>query len=215
MYYEYVAKNIVEQYGALSLLTADNWIAILGLAVALVSLVFGIANNYKSREHERELQAHKSSLERGLYVTKTRFDVEFAIYRELIKSFWDVINDIRAIYGSTKLTRIISNNPDVAKNIKKDAFNSCMKNYGTAEVALSGNLPFIDKDISFKFLEILFLVGELALTYEKKYYDIQNDTVKHDDGYELEKSQLIELNTKWEELSAYIRDHISSMKIVE
>lgn len=48
----------------------------------------------------KELEAYKSSLESRIYISKTKFDAEFEIYRSLSKAFFEMVKDISVMIPS-------------------------------------------------------------------------------------------------------------------
>lgn len=48
----------------------------------------------------KELELYKSNLDNRIYISKTKFNTEFGIYRELSKAFFEMIKDVSIMIPS-------------------------------------------------------------------------------------------------------------------
>lgn len=92
----------------------DVWQIVLGViasvggigGVILIIIKFSVNAIAKHLEERyslklnKELEYYKSSLDNKIYISKTKFDTEFGIYRELSKAFFEMVKNISIMIPS-------------------------------------------------------------------------------------------------------------------
>ena len=92
-------------------------------------------------KYEKELERMTKQLERKNYVSKVRFDAEFAMYQELSKVFFDVVvaqNDLFTYYQF-----------DVTLHDKTAQQELCKQRYETASLAYNSAIASLHKNSPF------------------------------------------------------------------
>lgn len=190
-------------------------LASLGGAACIVALTIKFAGNMiaerLSKKYDlqlsKELESIKSTLERKNYISKTRFDTEFQIYRELSKTFFDLImaTNYIAIPNFDNLPE------EKIKKYKKDISDADLK-IKEAQNTLFENMPFIFKDFHIKYEDILHLCFEQLRTLGNIYIATDSHRVELISQYTQSgkniKKQIIELNES-------IREYLFNLGVLE
>lgn len=96
----------------------------------------------------KELEEFKCKLENKSYVSKTRFDTEFNIYRQLSESTVIMVKEVSQLFP--RLTRDTRDDYDTYK----EKYDLAVDKVVAAQDSLAANAPFISKEIYDKFSEI-------------------------------------------------------------
>ena len=123
---------------------------------AIVKFTSNIIAEKLSKKYEIEmnktLESYKANLEKKMYISKTRFDTEFKIYRELTET---VLAMVEAAYWL--FPNGIDNipiNEDERKNIYLERYRSASLAINSAQKSIHSNAAFIPVDFYNKFKEI-------------------------------------------------------------
>lgn len=78
-----------------------------GIGAIIIGVVKFSANKIADRMNakfeatlNKELEKYKTELSKKEYVSKTRFDAEFSIYRDLSKAFFNMARDINSLVSA-------------------------------------------------------------------------------------------------------------------
>jgi hypothetical protein len=115
----------------------------------------------------KELESFKSGLEKKNYVSKVRFDAEFEIYRQLSKSFVDMV---KCIY--TMIPPGLSYQP-AEENARKEQdernYREANSSVVVAQDTLRANAPFIPEDFYVLYDEILRLSYQQLNAFSQRW----------------------------------------------
>lgn len=142
-----------------------------GIIIAIVKFSSNLIADKLTTKYEnkmqKELEKYKSEIKKREYVSKTRFDAEFRIYRELSHAFFEMVKDI-----SIMIPPGVSYSPADVEDRKKyedecysDARNSVVK----AQDVLYSNAPFIPKEFFIGFEQIMKLCKQQLDAFAKRY----------------------------------------------
>ncbi|MDR3149044.1 MAG: hypothetical protein LBT88_03360 [Oscillospiraceae bacterium] len=145
-----------------------------GVAVIIGAVVKFSANHIAERlsakyelQLNKELESFKSGLEKKNYVSKVRFDAEFDIYRQLSKSFADMVKSVYAM-----ITPGLSDQPadenarkEKDEHVYRDANNKVV----VAQDTLRSNAPFIPVAFYLLYDEILKLGSLQLYTFRQRW----------------------------------------------
>ena len=97
-------------------------------------------------KYEKELERLTKQLERKNYVSKVRFDAEFAIYRELNKTLVLVVQDASLLFpiGGLQYT---PRDEHATREMYKEYYEDAYKSYTAFSNCLASNSAFIAGDI--------------------------------------------------------------------
>ena len=136
-----------------------------GIGVVIVAAVKFSADIIAKRLEEKytlkmnkELEKYRVGLDNKIYISKTKFDTEFSIYRELSRSFFVMVRDITrmipagyAEYPADKEER---------EKYENMLYDNALKSTVTAQDFLYSNIPFIPEAVEKAYLEVLDLCRE-------------------------------------------------------
>ena len=158
----------------------------------------------------KELEEFKNKLENKSYVSKTRFDTEFSIYRQLSESTVIMVKEVSQLFP--RFTRDTRDDYDTYK--KK--FDSAIDKTVIAQDSLASNAPFISKDIYNKF-------GEIERKCKEQIEDFIDFRLRDDCKKYIEEcraeyrnafKRTSEIQNDWNELLEELRVYLSSLEVV-
>lgn len=162
----------------------------------------------------KELERYKSSLDNKIYISKTKFDTEFSIYRELSKVFFKMVKDINIMipFGDTKVQPKEADRKENEKQTHFDATNSVV----LAQDVLNCNAPFIPYDIFEKFDEILAICKIQLNVFEQRWnvFCLTSQAEKEKIGFE-DYKRTNEINIKFKALNSNIREYLSKLDVLD
>lgn len=192
-----------------------------GIGAIIVMAIKWSANiiaNRLSQKYEiklqKELERYKSGLDNKIYISKTKFETEFALYRNLSKSFFEMVKNITIMipigivhYPADKEER---------KNYENKLYDAALHSTVEAQGILNSNIPFIPDDLYADFDELLGLckvqINAFELRWNVFYLDSQPEyeSFSSDDyrrSYEI-KDKFAALNTK-------LREYLSKLDVLD
>ena len=176
-----------------------------------------IADKLKKKyelETTKKLEEYKSKLENKNYISKTRFDTEFSIYRTLSVAFFDMVKNISVMIpdGYTQVPA----DPKVKKKYDKKVYNLALTAVVKAQDTLNGNAPFISEDMYNEYSAILKLcniqLDVFSTRWNVLYLASQEEKEKLDfEDYERTRT----INESMKELNNKVRKYISTLDVIE
>lgn len=162
----------------------------------------------------KELEKYKSSLDNKIYISKTKFDTEFNIYRELSKAFFDMVKDVNSMIPIG-----LVNDPadkEVKKKYENECYDSARKTVVLAQDILVSNAPFISNDIFEKYNEILKLARKQLSAFERRwnlsFIGSQKDKEKFTDNDYLRGDEIQE---KFTDLIKSVREYLAKLDVLD
>lgn len=189
-----------------------------GIITAVVKFSAGIITDRLSKDYQnrlsKEIEKLKTELSKKEYVSKTRFDTEFSIYRELGMTLSEMVKCINLMipYGLTTFPKDEDKRTEYENNCFANAVSAVIK----AQDALYANIAFIPENIYDEYQEVLRLSQMQVRVFEHRYNVLYLSSQKEreqlkDEDYERTNT----LNKKWQELNKSIRDYLSKLEIIE
>lgn len=171
-----------------------------------------ISKNFQETLDEK-LEKYKSELSKKEYVSKTKFDTEFILYRELSSAFAEMVKCVSILIPSG-LTKVPSDKKECL-NYEKKCYESASPAFIKAQDTLNANIPFITEDIYEGYKELLALALMQLNEYEQRFVvtDLRPQSEKEsfsDKAY----ARTEELNKKWIKLNQKIREYISTLDVM-
>lgn len=160
------------------------------------------------------LEKYKSELSKKEYVSKTKFDTEFLLYRELSASFAKMVKAISVLIPAGHA---------LVPADRQERLDADMKHYKKARPAvvdaqdkLNANIPFIKENIYEGYTEILNLARLQLSEYEHRFIvtDLRPQEEKELFSHEAYQ-RTREINEKWKVLNCIIRDYICTLDVME
>lgn len=202
-----------------------DWGTIAEMAIAnLISgglIVTGITliGNHLSNKSLAKLQASlneknkhvEAEISKKNYISKTRFETEFSIYRELTMNFSKMVINISLLvpYG---LVNVPAKEED-RKKLEQDNYIEAKKAAVKAQDSLHANKAFISKELCNKYEEILQLVVLQLEAYTRRFN--LSYTPEERQGYKSEDFlRTKELQDKWNAQTDRIRDYLANLEVI-
>jgi len=137
--------------------------AIIGMVVAFSAnrIADRLSAKYELKLN-KELEQFKNGLEKKNYVSKVRFDAEFAIYRELTVACHNMINDTYFLYPPLGFH---PKDKDARTKYEQEIFEKASKSHAEFKIVVNGNAPFIPQKIYENFSEISDLCNNNIKVY--------------------------------------------------
>ena len=162
----------------------------------------------------KELEAYKSKIENKTYISKTKFDAEFSLYRELSKVFFDAVKAVSILipYGLSKYPA----DPDSRKEQEETHYKKALEATVSAQDTLKSNIPFISKDIYELYSDILADCQMQLDVFEERWnvsiigHKFGESTLKLED-YQRTKT----IQEKFNSLNEKVREYISGLDVLE
>ena len=160
---------------------------------------------------DKEKEKYKCELSKKEYVSKTRFDTEFSIYRELTSVFSVMVKDISILVPRGLDT--VPADENARKELEKKRFITANHSTVAAQDALFANATFIPQEFCTLFQELLSLSRKQLFAFQRRYnvmYYSENKESFTDEEYERTET----INKKWENITTKIREYLSSLDVV-
>lgn len=162
----------------------------------------------------KELEKYKSIIENKNYISKTKFDTEFKIYRSLSKTFFEMVKNV-----SIMVPVGFSNQPVDRKDkevwerkIHKLSKQACVE----AQDTLNSNAPFIPEKIFNEYDNILQLC-ELQLDAFERRWDVFNPAPKEKkERFTAEEyKRTRKISESLNKLNNIVREYLSKLDVIE
>lgn len=170
----------------------------------------------ETAKFREDLERLTKQLERKNYVSKVRFDAEFAMYQELSKVFFDVVvaqNDLFTYYQFD----VTLPDKTAQQELCKKRYEAARIAYNSAIASLHKNSPFIDKDFFDRFNDILrdiklqlfhypsFYVAEDAAETKRECKTVFDECSKRTN----------EIDDRMKNLCADLREYLKTLDVLD
>lgn len=209
--------DVVAQIGSIAAACILSAGGIGGITIAVINcssnfIAERLSAKYESKL-EKALEKYKTELSKKEYVSKTRFDAEFGIYRELNATFCTMVKDI-----SVMIPTGIKWQPageEERKKYEDECYRSASSSTVKAQDSLYASAAFIPEDYFKGYEEILSLCKQQLNTFTFRYNVLSLETEKEkrslsDDDYK----RTTEINEKWMKHNGVIREYLASLDVL-
>ena len=194
------------------------FISIGGAGAVIVALGKWLANLTAQRilkktefEFSQKLESLKSNLEKRNYISKTRFDLEIEVYRQLSETVVAMVSDNSALFPFGMYRE--PQNEEEKKNFYRENYSRAAQSYNTANSAINRNTPFIPEQLHKQFTDIadkcriqLIMFGELKI-----HNPSEGDGQVYRESCERTKT----INSELDTLMTSLRSHIASLDVLD
>lgn len=188
-----------------------------GIIIAVIKFSSNLIASKLSKKYEikmqQELEKVKADLSKKEYVSKTRFDAEFSIYRELSQTFCAMVKDV-SIMIPAGLTFIPSD-----KEARRKYEDECHKRASSSTVkaqdTLYANAAFIPQQYFESFEEILNLCKDQlsVIAFQNNALSLNTEDEKRRlDKDDYKRTE--EINKKWIEHINSIRNYLNTLDVI-
>lgn len=192
-----------------------------GIGAIIIGVVKFSANRIADRMNakfeatlSKELEKYKTELSKKEYVSKTRFDAEFSIYRELSKAFFNMARDINSLIPAGYSERPA--NKDDYRKYQEECWHASSQSLQTAQESLVQNAPFISEELYNDFLELVTLSRLQISAYTKRFNVLYLAPQEEKESYTAEDyKRAREISQKFDALNKKIRNYLASLDVAE
>jgi len=160
----------------------------------------------------KELEKYKSGLDNKIYISKTKFDTEFGIYRELSKAFFEMVKCINTIIPAGY--SIYPADDEDRRIYEAECYDAARKSVIFAQDVLNGNVPFIPSDIFIEYNEILALCKMQLNVFEERW-NVLNKSKDKDHLSSEDYGRTREINNKLTDLNTSVRDYLAKLDVLD
>lgn len=192
-----------------------------GIGAIIIGVVKFSANRIADRMNakfeatlNKELEKYKTELSKKEYVSKTRFDAEFSIYRELSKAFFNMARDINSLVPAGYSERPADD--EAYKKYQEECWHASSQSLQTAQETLVQNAPFISEELYNDFLELVTLSRLQISAYTKRFNVLYLAPREEKESYTTEDyKRAREISQKFDALNKKIRNYLASLDVAE
>lgn len=171
-----------------------------------------MATRYENKL-EKEFEKYRTELSKKEYVSKTRFDTEFQIYRELSQSFCTMVKDVSVMIPSGFSWQPADE--DAKKQYEDNCYKTATSSVVKAQDTLYANAAFIPQAFFENYEEILKLCKRQLNTFAFRYNALSFETEEEKRQLSVEDYRRTdELNQKWAEHNNKIRDYLATLDVL-
>lgn len=159
----------------------------------------------------KELERYKAGIDNKIYISKTKFDTEFQLYRQLSKSFMDMVKAVSQLFP------IFTRNGGDAYDKYKCQYDETITKIIKAQDELCESAAFISVDLYKMFIEIESLCKQQLNDFVdfKLASDATETRVELRDDYMNAYKRTREIEEKFEKLLENMRAYISRLDVIE
>lgn len=170
-----------------------------------------LAKKYEAKLAQ-ETEKYKSELSKKEYVSKTRFDTEFQIYRDLNVVFFDLVKEINMLIPSG-LAYVPADKQD-REELEERQLREAMRLAVNAQDTLNKNAPFIAKTFYDAYDSILQKC-RMQINVIREKYNAFNFCKDKGEAKLEDYKRTNEINLEFQENNNSIREYLASLDVME
>ena len=159
----------------------------------------------------KELEKYKAGIANKTYMSKTKFDTEFLMYRELSQTFAILVKECSQLFPT--FTKDVRND----YNIYKSIYNKCVNVIVNAQDKLNSCAPFISDSIFQAYMELEKLCKKQLNDFE--YFRLQLNAKDYIEEclkeYRAAYKRTRIINDNYRQISTDLRKYIESIDVLE
>ena len=189
-----------------------------GLIIVVVKFSAGTIAKRLEEEYSlklsKELEQYKSRLDNKIYISRTKFDTEFIIYRELSKAFFEMVKDIGRLIPSGYTT--YPADKDARKKYEEDQYSKALKTTVIAQDSLHSNAPFIPENLFIKYNEIVKLCQMQLSMFDRRWNVLYFASQEEKETFSPEDYKRTDsINEKFKDLNTHIREYLLKLDVLD
>lgn len=192
-----------------------------GIGVIITAVVYFSSNFIAERLQKKyelkineKFEKYKADIDNKKYVTKTKFDAEFELYKNLSKNFFDLVKCISVLIpqGLVSVPADAGKREELDKKHYTDACTALI----AAQDQLNSNAAFIPEKFYNAYEEIRQLCNMQLSDFEERWnvgaFIPQGEKARL--PYETYK-RTGEINDKFKQLNSELREYLSKLDVIE
>ena len=159
----------------------------------------------------KELELYKAGVENKIYISKTKFDTEFQLYRKLSKSFTSMVKEVGQLFPT--FTKDVRDDYEKYKPLHDKALDAII----LAQDELYASAAFISADLYNSFFEIETLCKCQLSDFQDFRLRPDAEEFRNDckDAFNETYKRTREINEKFEKLLEMLREYILRLDVIE
>lgn len=161
-----------------------------------------------------KFERYKADIDNKTYISKTKFDAEFDLYRSLSKVFFDMVKNVSVMIPQGLV--MVPADRELKRKVDEEHYNAARTSVIMAQDELNSNAPFIPEKFYEAYEEIRGLCGMQLSEFEERwnagYFATQEEK-------ELLSSEAYkrtgEINVKFKKLNNEIRVYLNNIDVLE
>ncbi|GAA6493668.1 hypothetical protein K280104A7_32320 [Candidatus Bariatricus faecipullorum] len=192
-----------------------------GIGIVFTAVIKFSSNFIAKRLEERyslklnkELEKYKSIVENKNYISKTKFDTEFEIYRSLSKTFFEMVKHISVMIpaGFSYQPADEKTRKERDNEIYKLASKACVE----AQDTLNSSAPFISEELFNEYDNILKLCKLQLDAFERRWNVFYLAPQEEKESFTMEEYQRTrEIEKAFNKLNNMVREYLSKLDVME
>lgn len=163
---------------------------------------------------DKEIEKLKSLLDNKNHVSKTQFDVEFSIYQQLSKAFFEMLISLDTVHSLNY--DVFDNGIRQDKKMVADFYFSAAEKTTIAQNILRENAAFISKSFFDQYDYILSECLKLIWEYKDEIVSDDYSETIQDVSWNVYHGQIVqELQKQHDKINDELREYLNSLTIVE
>lgn len=161
-----------------------------------------------------ELERYKANIENRKYISKTKFDAEFQLYRNLSKCFFNMVKAISILIPPSVV--MVPADKEIKKKQDEQHYSEALSAVVIAQDELNSSVAFIPEEFYDKYEEIRKLCMEQLHEFEERWN--VGSLVTQKDKETISKDayrRTEEINKKFKDLNNQIRTYLDKLDVIE
>ncbi len=172
-----------------------------------------LQKKYELKLNEK-FEKYKADIDNKTYISKTKFDAEFGIYRSLSKAFFDMVKNISILIPQGFV--LVPADKEQQKKADIEHYNSATKAAELAQDELNGNAPFIPENFYIEYNEIIKLCTYQLNEFNRRWTISCRGSQEDKETISVEAyDRTGEIIKKFKKLNNEIRKYLSNLDVLE
>lgn len=192
-----------------------------GIGAIITGVVYFSSNFIADRLQKRydlklseELEKYKANLENKNYISKTKFDTEFAIYRSLSRAYFNMVKCINILIPTG--LEMVPADKEAKEKYDKERYKNAVSAVAAAQDEINGNAAFIPEKFFDEYEKIKELCNAQLAEFDKRWdlgYLASKEEKEHIPMEAYKRTD--EINTRLRKLNSEIREYLEKLDVLE
>lgn len=160
-----------------------------------------------------ELERYKANIDNKIYISKTKFDAEFDIYRRLSKVFFDLVKNISILIPVGVVYLPVDQ--EKQRQLDNENYLAAKKSYIIAQVELISNAPFIPERFYNEYKNIQKLCKEQLDEFDLRSIPSLSTQEEKETISKNARKITTDINVKFKNLNNEIREYLNSLDVID
>lgn len=159
-------------------------------------------------------EKYRADVENKKYVTKTKFDAEFELYRSLSKAYFDMVKCISVMIPQGYTT--VPANEEIRRKVDEDHYTTARNAVVVAQDQLNSNAAFIPENFYDSYEAIRKLCCKQLSEFERRWNVGTFVSQEEREKLPLEAyDRTGEINNKFQKLNCELREYLDALDVIE